>query len=626
MADFRFPGSRPFETHESALFFGRSLDAQALYAQLLLQQSLVLHSKSGLGKSSLLNAALVPLLQESGKYRHLRIRFSRYTPGEEGYVRPVEKLIGGLIARRKTDKPKAESPTEATVGRDFLDRIIPQENSLWYFVKKWQCRTNDSQTLVLVFDQFEELFSYPEADVFPFKKQLAELLRQSTPQHFRKVLEVKQRKEPDLLNPAELEALELPLRVKVLFAIRSDRMSLLERLRDYLPDVLRSTIELRALTREQAHEAITRPAGAEGDFLSPKFGFVPPLVESLLDYLSANRTKDIETFQLQLVCKYAEQLVREGHSTLFLPGDLGDYATIFGNHYNRTIDQLDVPARKHAARILVEEQLIVEGNRVTLSDTALLHAENRALGIDQRLLQELVDAHLLRSEPNSLGGLSYELAHDTLVAPILESRNKRLEQQEIVKILTDSIGQLPLGDDAPPAELRSIPDNAPDLFLEPEGEKEESDTDLAEEKKKGQGPSRSRERRTESDATPPSPKPSKTKKATNYARSSVDSSRDEINQLVKKLNKAKQTMEQNFEKQLGKQSKQIRFLSLVSLVFFLAFAGVLWMNGSTGRLAVRLQNELNQVREQNQQLSDSIASYKMELNKLSQQQDTSAVR
>ncbi len=49
--------------------------------------------------------------------------------------------------------------------------------------------------------------------------------------------------------------------------------------------------------------------------------------------------------------------------------------------------------------------------------------------VSEQTLQLLTDKHLLRSEQNTTGGISYELAHDTLVKPITETAKLRREKE-----------------------------------------------------------------------------------------------------------------------------------------------------------------------------------------------------
>ncbi len=55
-------GPRAFEESERELFFGRDLETRQLAALVIAQRVVVLYSPSGAGKTSLLQAGLIPLL------------------------------------------------------------------------------------------------------------------------------------------------------------------------------------------------------------------------------------------------------------------------------------------------------------------------------------------------------------------------------------------------------------------------------------------------------------------------------------------------------------------------------------------------------------------------------------
>ncbi len=57
-----FPGLRPFEFHESHLFFGRDSQSEQLIAKLAATRFLAVVGTSGSGKSSLVRAGLLPTL------------------------------------------------------------------------------------------------------------------------------------------------------------------------------------------------------------------------------------------------------------------------------------------------------------------------------------------------------------------------------------------------------------------------------------------------------------------------------------------------------------------------------------------------------------------------------------
>jgi hypothetical protein len=78
---YRYPGAKPFNTDESHVFYGRAGVSQDLYQLIRLESLVVLHAKSGLGKSSVINAGLMPILAKNQEYDPYNIRFHAYTEG-----------------------------------------------------------------------------------------------------------------------------------------------------------------------------------------------------------------------------------------------------------------------------------------------------------------------------------------------------------------------------------------------------------------------------------------------------------------------------------------------------------------------------------------------------------------
>ena len=83
MADYRYPGLRPFEDTDldRSLFFGRDREKEELLHLILAEKLTVVFAKSGTGKSSLLNAGILQALRERD-FLPIKIRFndSRFTP------------------------------------------------------------------------------------------------------------------------------------------------------------------------------------------------------------------------------------------------------------------------------------------------------------------------------------------------------------------------------------------------------------------------------------------------------------------------------------------------------------------------------------------------------------------
>ncbi|HQU59114.1 MAG TPA: SUMF1/EgtB/PvdO family nonheme iron enzyme, partial [Saprospiraceae bacterium] len=229
----------------------------------------------------------------------------------------------------------------------------------------------------------------------------------------------------------------------------SDRLSHLDQLKDALPAILHKRYELRPLSRAQAEEAIVLPATLpEKDglqFFSPPFAYQPEALGAILDSLSGNDTDGsggIEAFQLQVICQYVERAVREGHAKhqaegghlQVRPEDLPNLSNIYEEYYQQQLALLPEQKRE-AARLVIEEGLLLAGEegedprRMSVDGRALIAAYKNH-GVDEALLDTLVDRFLLRRERNTTGGFSYEISHDTLMRPIAHARQQRREQEK----------------------------------------------------------------------------------------------------------------------------------------------------------------------------------------------------
>ena len=406
---YRYPGAQPFTTQQRQIFFGRTKDIENLYQLLSLESLVVLYSKSGLGKSSLINAGVIPKIQLENDFMPFSFRFGAYTKEQD--KTPIITTSQQLSLTKKKEI--------------YLDKLIPKDDSFWYFVKGRQAyEKNRKKGYLLIFDQFEELFTYPDEEVLKFKKELKEILNNQIPQRYREALEKQFEKNNLELTEKELELFHKEVEIKVLLAIRSDRMSLLNELKDYLPNILRHCYELDALSVEQAEDAILNPAlKKDKTFISSTFDYEDNSLDAILQFLTKNYSQKIESFQLQILCQNIEKKVINKGLQKVTVADIGDIEGIYKNHYNNLIEGIGTEEEQLAARKLIEEGLIFEEEerRLSLYEGQIF----KSFGITPDLLQKLVDNHLLRAEPSMQGGYTYELCHDTLVTPVLDAKKKK---------------------------------------------------------------------------------------------------------------------------------------------------------------------------------------------------------
>ena len=425
----RYPGTRPFEEKDRSLFFGRNEDISRLSKQIRLEPLLVLFGKSGLGKSSLLNAGILPAMKESGNVLPISIRLGFSTADNENAATVFLNKIAPQLSFNNALWNKLATDYRETWKNDSTDECF------WLAAKSLQLQ-HKGKTILLVLDQFEELFSYSEQAVKRFGFLLSTLLFGEMPQSFQNLLIDKLNHNENLFEPDEIDALYEKTNVKIVISIRSDRMSLLNRLKTHIPQILQKTFELQPLNIAQAKEAMLKPASAEGDFASPKFEYENAAENLIINYLSENTQERIETFQLQLICQFCENLIIKNYpnpTSLQKAGrvevkttDIGDLATIFSRHYDNLINDITDSTQRLAVQKLIEENLIIDNNRVPLPDRVIISKHH----ISSQLLQQLVNSRLLRSEPNNVGGFSYEISHDTLIEPITKSFKIRFEKEE----------------------------------------------------------------------------------------------------------------------------------------------------------------------------------------------------
>ena len=132
-SDNPFPGLRPFEPHESALYFGRDDQIDELLERLAQSRFLAVVGTSGSGKSSLVRAGLIPALQRG----HLAGGGSRW---RVAMFRPGDDPLGGLA--QALGRPQDQD----LIGRSSLGLVEA-------------ARTLDAgEKLLVIVDQFEELF------------------------------------------------------------------------------------------------------------------------------------------------------------------------------------------------------------------------------------------------------------------------------------------------------------------------------------------------------------------------------------------------------------------------------------------------------------------------------------
>ncbi|MEQ9063866.1 MAG: hypothetical protein RIE58_06800 [Vicingaceae bacterium] len=148
-----FPGLRPFTINESHLFFGREGQSDEILKNLAEHRFVAVMGASGSGKSSLIYCGLVPILHggfitEAGS--NWRVLHSR--PGNA----PIDNLAQAISESDLPDTAKAE---EKAVQKNITSTIL-RSSSLGLIEAVEQMQTEKGENVLIIIDQFEELFRY----------------------------------------------------------------------------------------------------------------------------------------------------------------------------------------------------------------------------------------------------------------------------------------------------------------------------------------------------------------------------------------------------------------------------------------------------------------------------------
>lgn len=410
---YRYPGTKYFEANQSDIFFGRKEETESLIHSIKAHDIFVIFADSGIGKTSLLNAGIIPEFENENdleKIMPIKFRFQDTTHS------PL-----AIIARKLSEyTDKADLP------------VVDENYSLWRQMKRCHFKeSSDTKEKIplLIFDQFEEFFNHRRAEREACINQLSDLTNQYLPDYIRDQMAEKfLNRKPD----AEEIKYYTPPRVKMLFLIRADKLKLLDDLSKKIPVILRNRFHLKPLNVKQAKEAILFPACLpRNGFVSPAFGFQDEAVQQICAYLQ-NSEEEVESFQLQILCQELEKRIMERYasgnspeSALITEQELGGDAgmnDITKNYYVNKINAIQSEAMRKKAVELIEDKLIVEDRRISQAEFLLLKE-----GYSRELLDYLLGkTRLIRIDNDAY----IEISHDRLLPSILNLKRKRKEDEE----------------------------------------------------------------------------------------------------------------------------------------------------------------------------------------------------
>ena len=388
------------ETAERKLkFCGRDDDSYDLARLIMGNVFVTLYGKSGIGKTSLLNAGVFPELREE-QYTPVSIRLGmRDDERPQSYQTMIVEVVERAVKRTETINVIDEQQDQQSI--DYL----------WnYFARhRFYDKCDELTTPVIVFDQFEEVFRV-------HRDEAESLLRQL-----------------DYLNDKDhtLDNCEVdghPYRYEQNFrfvvSIREDDLYRLEDSIDncYLPALKRCRYRLRSLSEEGARDAILIPG--EGLFKPGEKDFITEAIISK----SRNFDGSISTNIVSLLCSRIYVDFKKSDGDHISPALVESF--IKGNPFERFYNEV-------TRGFSNKEKLYLENNLVDSTDRRNSIPESNFLLHVPKGLQLLEgDTRILQRTSTSSDGSNYriELIHDSFCQPLSKQKELRDKRNRLIQL------------------------------------------------------------------------------------------------------------------------------------------------------------------------------------------------
>jgi formylglycine-generating enzyme required for sulfatase activity len=350
-----YRGLQAFEAEHRALFFGRRREQREVLERLRAEPFLLIAGDSGVGKSSLCLAGVLPRIVDGALEDGRRWRGVRLVPGR----RPAAALAAALA-------PVLGADEEGLVT--FL-RADPTG-----LARRVRSHLGSASGLILYVDQLEELVT--------------------------------------LAGDAEAAQAGLALGglaegvsgVRVLATCRSDFLTRLTAVPGLGAAVPGALYLLRALGPEEIREAVVGPARATGVRFES---------EALVDTLVASAStmgSGLPLLQFALAELWEARSVAAGVISQVALDGLGGVEGALARHADAAVARL-LPDQRTVARGVLLRLITSDGTRARKTDQELVGDDAR----QRTVLEALVRARLLVAREGE-GGTSYEMAHEALLS------------------------------------------------------------------------------------------------------------------------------------------------------------------------------------------------------------------
>lgn len=403
----RFIGSKSYEEEDNEIFYGRKQEARELIQLININSFTLFYGRSGLGKTSLLKAGVFPELYRKN-YLPIYFRFN-FTDETKDYIKLIEDI---LIGKNKTEID----------DKLFQVQNIESNETLWeYFHHKpiTNSKTGIAVTPLLVFDQFEEIFTLGTKEksgefrdnVKLLVEFLSDLIENSPPDNLPEEKRMKLR----------YEHASAPVPVKVIFSFKEEYLSSFYSLSSHIPSMAYSNLQYRLLplNYEKGYSIIHE--------VSQEL-FEEEAIEETLRVITESGTideakqRDVDSFLLSVFCASRVEELAEGKKISKEDVAKVDIQKLINSLYKNIVDELQLNKEE---KLFIEDKLITpEGYRLPVYLSVAESIPNLRIA----KIKELEQKNVLRRFIID-GNPCIEIIHDKYAAAVKSDRDFRLNAE-----------------------------------------------------------------------------------------------------------------------------------------------------------------------------------------------------
>jgi len=381
---------------EGQTIYGRDAEISSISESIQYNIQTFLYGKSGIGKTSLLQAGIFPVLRKNFFFPVV-VRLGFYE--NEPLADVVKRLILEEAEQENPGIGKKPLHYASTDGSDLSSA------PLWQFFSKMKFTDEDGTPYipVLVLDQFEETINN-------------EINWQKTVDFLRNDLY-------DLLdNSLVPQGADLPYtNYRIVFSMREDYLYCLEDIVDQfsLWELRYNRFRIKALNQENAEKVIYETFGADGLEKGNEKRIVDAIIK-LVKTNSSARFTEINTALLSLICSLLEDNAisnkspEEGQFVRF--EDLRLVNPLLTSYYDGICDSIGPTATKY----LENHLLTKDGRRSSIDRLEALNSKK----ITESQLSYLEERHLIRRIKTDNVSIRYEYIHDLFAKMIAKRKGE----------------------------------------------------------------------------------------------------------------------------------------------------------------------------------------------------------